>query len=118
MPLNFRTSSGTVFISYSAAMIWFEMELCPQPAHNVLGAPRYSFFARPARFRLEGAPAMGRVSVMIVAPLYLRLDFVEVDFLTVFATFRDFAAAMAFDGLFLAFETFTCAFGALTFAEV
>ena len=40
MPLNFITSSGTMFISYNAVTIWFEIELCPQPWHNVVGAPR------------------------------------------------------------------------------
>src|SRR5512143_557233 len=68
IPLNLTTFSGTTFISYKALMIWFEIELCPQPWQSVLGAPRYSLLASPARFTWEGAPAMGSVSAIIVAP--------------------------------------------------
>ena len=31
MPLNLMTFSGSTLSSYMAAMIWFEMELWPQP---------------------------------------------------------------------------------------
>src|SRR6266508_3058971 len=40
MPLNLMTFSGTIFNSYNALTIWFEIELCPQPWHRVLGFPR------------------------------------------------------------------------------
>src|SRR6266536_2182494 len=66
MPLNLMTFSGTIFSSYIALMIWFEIELCPQPWQSVLGLPRYSFFIRPARFTFAGAPAMGSGCVICV----------------------------------------------------
>jgi len=40
IPLNLITYSGTTLNLYMALMIWFEIELCPQPWQSVLGLPR------------------------------------------------------------------------------
>src|SRR6266487_1230591 len=76
MPLNLMTFSGTILSSYIALMIWFEIELCPQPWQSVLGLPRYSFFIRPARFTFAGAPAMGSGCVIsiLLSLSYFFLD--------------------------------------------